>query len=91
VDLRNQGQPKQVVIGACDTPTDELVARPIQAVGAQLDRDTDRITLTPGEQATIGLVLPQEVSASKLYLELCDAASNLVLHRSADLVVDLMS
>jgi hypothetical protein len=91
VDLLNQGQPRQVVIGAYDTATDELVARPIQAVGAQLDRDTDRITLTPGEQATIGLVLPQEVSASKLYLELCDAASNLVLHRSADLVVDLMS
>lgn len=42
------------------------------------------------EAATIGLMLPAEVSAKKLYLELRDAATDLVLHRSPDLPVDLL-
>ena len=40
--------------------------------------------------ATIGLMLPAEVSAKKLYLELRDAATDLVLHKSSDLAVDLI-
>jgi len=43
-----------------------------------------------GQAATIGLQLPAEVSAKKLYLELRDAATDLVLHRSPDLPVDLI-
>ena len=50
-----------------------------------------RSTLTPGQAATIGLMLPAEVSAKKLYLELRDAATDLVLHKSPDLPVDLIS
>ena len=51
---------------------------------------TNRLTLTPGQAATIGLMLPAEVSAKKLYLELRDAATDLVLHKSPDLPVDLI-
>jgi len=66
------------------------VATPIQAIGAELDRETNRLTLTPGQAATIGLQLSAEVSTKKLYLELRDAATDLVLHRSLDLPVDLI-
>ena len=34
---------------AYDCKTQELVATPIQAIGAELDRDTNRLTLTPGQ------------------------------------------
>ena len=67
---------------------DELLATPIPAITAELDRDTNRLTLTPGRAATIGLMLPAEVSAKKLYLELRDAATDLVLHKRPDLPVD---
>ena len=49
-----------------------------------------RWTGAPGQAATIGLMLPAEVSAKKLYLELRDAATDLVLHKSPDLPVDLI-
>jgi hypothetical protein len=88
--LLNQGQNRQVVLAAYDSKSEELVATPIQAIGAELDRDTNRLTLTPGQGATIGLMLPAEVSAKKLYLELRDAATDLVLHKSPDLPVDLI-
>jgi hypothetical protein len=88
--LLNQGQSRQVVLAAYDSRSEELVATPIQAIGAELDRDTNRLTLTPGQAATIGLMLPAEVSAKKLYLELRDAATDLVLHKSPDLPVDLI-
>ena len=51
---------------------------------------TNRLTLSPGQAAPIGLMLPAEVSARKLYLELRDAATDLVLHKSPDLPVDLI-
>ena len=90
VDLLNQGQSRQTVLAAYDSKTEELLATPIQAIGAELDRDTNRLTLTPGQAATIGLMLPAEVSAKKLYLELRDAATDLVLHKSPELPVDLI-
>jgi hypothetical protein len=90
VDLLNQGHTRQTVLAAYDSKSGELVATPIQAIGAELDRDTNRLTLTPGQEATMGLMLPAEVSAKKLYLELRDAATDLVLHKSADLPVDLI-
>jgi hypothetical protein len=90
VDLMNHGKDRQVVLAAYNSNSDELVATPIQAIGAELDRDTNRLTLTPGQAATIGLMLPAEVSAKKLYLELRDAATDLVLHKSPDLPVDLI-
>ena len=90
IDLLNQGQIRQTVLAAYDCKTQELVATPIQAIGAELDRDTNRLTLTPGRSATIGLMLPAQVSAKKLYLELRDAATDLVLHRSPELPVDLI-
>jgi hypothetical protein len=90
VDLLNQGHTRQTVLAAYDCKTQELVATPIQAIGAELDRDTNRLTLTPGQAATIGLMLPAEVSAKKLYLELRDAATDLVLFKSPDLAVDLI-
>jgi hypothetical protein len=86
----NHGKDRQVVLAAYNSNSDELVATPIQAIGAELDRDTNRLTLTPGQAATIGLMLPAEVSAKKLYLELRDAATDLVLHKSPDLPVDLI-
>jgi hypothetical protein len=89
--LFNQGQSRQVVLAAYDSKSKELVATPIQAIGAELDRDTNRLILTPGQGATIGLMLPSDVSAKKLYLELRDAATDLVLHKSPDLPVDLIS
>jgi hypothetical protein len=88
--LLNQGQSRQVVLAAYDSKSEELVATPIQAIGAELDRDTNRLTLTPGQPATIGLMLPSDVSTKKLYLELRDAATDLVLHKSPDLSVDLI-
>jgi hypothetical protein len=88
--LLNQGQSRQVVLAAYDSKSEELVATPIQAIGAELDRDTNRLTLTPGQGATIGLMLPAEVTTKKLYLELRDAATDLVLHKSPDLPVDLI-
>jgi len=88
--LLNQGQNSQVVLAAYDSKSEELVATPIQAIGAELDRDTNRLKLTPGNPATIGLMLPAEVRAKKLYLELRDAATDLVLHKSSDLPVDLI-
>ncbi|MCP9832143.1 PglZ domain-containing protein [Synechococcus sp. HJ21-Hayes] len=90
VDLMNHGSERQAVLAAYDSKTDDLVATPIQAIGAELDRETNRLTLTPGQVATIGLMLPAEVSAKKLYLELRDAATDLVLHKSPDLPVDLI-
>jgi hypothetical protein len=90
VDLLNQGQSRQTVLAAYDSKSEELLATPIQAIGAELDRDTNRLTLTPGRAASIGLMLPAEVSAKKLYLELRDAATDLVLHKSPDLPVDLI-
>ena len=90
VTLLNQGESRQVVLGAYDSKSDELVATPIQAIGAELDTGTNRLTLTPGQAATIGLMLPAEVSSKKLYLELRDAATDLVLHKSPDLPVDLI-
>jgi hypothetical protein len=90
VDLMNHGSERQAVLAAYDSKTDDLVATPIQAIGAELDRETNRLTLTPGQVATIGLMLPAEVSAKKLYLELRDASTDLVLHRSPDLPVDLI-
>lgn len=90
VDLMNHGKERQVVLAAYDSKSHELIATPIQAIGAELDRDTNRLALTPGQSATIGLMLPAEVSAKKLYLELRDAATDLVLHKSPDLAVDLI-
>jgi len=90
VTLLNQGESRQVVLAAYDSKSDELVATPIQAIGAELDTGTNRLSLTPGQAATIGLMLPAEVSAKKLYLELRDAATDLVLHKSQDLPVDLI-
>ena len=91
VDLMNHGKERLVVLAAYDSKSDERVATPIQAIGAELDRDTNRLKLTPGNHATIGLMLPAEVSTKKLYLELRDAATDLVLHKSPDLPVDLIS
>jgi hypothetical protein len=91
VDLLNQGHTRQTVLAAYDCKTQDLVATPIQAIGAELDRDTNRLTLTPGQAATIGLLIPGDWSGKKLYLELRDAATDLVLHRSPDLPVDLIS
>ena len=88
--LLTQGQSRQAVLAAYDSKSDELVATPIQAIGAELDTGTNRLTLTPGQTATIGLMLPAEVRVKKLYLELRDAATDLVLHRSPDLPVDLL-
>ena len=90
VDLLNQGQTRQTVLAAYDSKTEDLLATPIQAIGAELDAGTNRLTLTPGQAATIGLMLSAEVSAQKLYLELRDAATDLVLHRSPDLPMDLI-
>jgi hypothetical protein len=90
ITLLNQGESRQVVLAAYDSKSDELVATPIQAIGAELDTGTNRLTLTPGQAATIGLMLPAEVSSKKLYLELRDAATDLVLHKSPDLPVDLI-
>ena len=90
VDLLNQGHTRQAVLAAYDCKTEDLVATPIQAINAELDRDTNRLTLTPGQAVTIGLMLPAEVSAKKLYLELRDAATDLVLFKSPDLPVDLI-
>ncbi len=90
VDLLNQGQTRQSVLGAYDSKSQELVATSIQAIGAELDRDTNRLTLTPGQAATIGLLIPGDWSGKKLYVELRDAATDLVLHRSPDLPVDLL-
>lgn len=90
LDLLNQGHTRQTVLNAYDCKTQELVATPIQAIGAELDRDTNRLTLTPGQAATIGLLIPGDWSGKKLYLELRDAATDLVLHRSPDLPVDLI-
>jgi len=90
VDLMNHGSERQAVLAAYDSKTDDLVATPIQAIGAELDRETNRLTITPGQVATIGLMLPAEVSAKKLYLELRDAATDLVLHKSPELPVDLI-
>ena len=91
VDLMNHGQQKQVVLAAYDSKSNELLATPIQAIGAELDRETNRLTLTPGQQATIGVMLPSDVSAKKLYLELRDAATDIVLNKSPDLQVDLIA
>ena len=91
VDLMNHGQQKQVVLAAYDSKSNKLLATPIQAIGAELDRETNRLTLTPGQQATIGVMLPSDVSAKKLYLELRDAATDIVLHKSPDLPVDLIA
>jgi hypothetical protein len=90
VDLLNQGHTRQTLLAAYDCKTQELVATPIQAIGAELDRDTNRLTLNPGQAATIGLLIPGDWSGKKLYLELRDAATDLVLHRSPDLPVDLL-
>ena len=90
VDLLNQGHTRQTVLAAYDCKTQELVATPIQAIGAELDRDTNRLTLNPGQAATIGLLIPGDWSGKKLYLELRDAATDLVLHKSQDLLVDLI-
>ena len=91
VDLMNHGQQKQVVLAAYDSKSHELIATSIQAIGAELDRETNRLMLTPGQQATIGVMLPSsDVSAKKLYLELRDAATDIVLHKSPDLAVDLI-
>ena len=90
VDLLNQGHTRQTVLAAYDCKTQELVATPIQSIGAELDRDTNRLTLNPGQAATIGLLIPGDWSGKKLYLELRDAATDLVLHRSPDLLVDLI-
>jgi hypothetical protein len=90
VDLLNQGKNRQTVLAAYDCKTEDLVATPIQAIDAELDTGTNRLTLTPGQAATIGLMLPPEVSAKKLYLELRDAATDLVLFKSPDLAVDLI-
>ncbi|MCP9793564.1 PglZ domain-containing protein [Vulcanococcus limneticus Candia 3F8] len=90
VTLLNQGESRQLVLAAYDSKSDELVATPIQAIGAELDTGTNRLTLTLGQTATIGLMLPAEVSAKKLYLELRDAATDLVLHKSPELPVDLI-
>jgi len=56
----------------------------------ELDTGTNRLTLTPGQAATIGLLIPGDWSGKKLYLELRDAATDLVLHRSPDLPLDLI-
>jgi hypothetical protein len=90
VDLLNQGNTRQTVLAAYDCKTQELVATPIQAIGAELDRDTNRLTLNPGQAATIGLLIPGDWSGKKLYLELRDASTDLVLHKSPDLPVDLI-
>ena len=90
VDLLNQGLNRQTVLAAYDCKTQELVATPIQAIGAELDRDTNRLTLTPGQAATIGLLIPGDWIGKKLYLELRDASTDLVLHKSPDLPVDLI-
>ena len=91
VDLMNHGQQRQLVLAAYDSKSDELLATPIQVIGADLDRETNRLTLTPGQPATIGVMLPSDVSAKKLYLELRDAATDIVLHKSPDLPVDLIA
>ncbi|MCP9778361.1 PglZ domain-containing protein [Cyanobium sp. Tous-M-B4] len=90
IDLLNQGKNRQTVLAAYDCKTEDLVATPIQAIDAELDTGTNRLTLTPGQAATIGLLIPGDWSGKKLYLELRDAATDLVLHRSPDLPVDLL-
>ena len=90
IDLLNQGKNRQTVLAAYDCKTEDLVATPIQAIDAELDTGTNRLTLTPGQPATIGLLIPGDWSGKKLYLELRDAATDLVLHRSPDLPVDLL-
>ena len=88
--LLNQGESRQTILAAYDSKTEDLVATPIQATGADLDAGTNRLTLTPGQAASIGLVIPGDWSGKKLYLELRDAATDLVLHKSPDLPVDLI-
>ena len=78
------------MLAAYDCKTEDLVATPIQAIDAELDTGTNRLTLTPGQAATIGLLIPGDWNGKKLYLELRDAATDLVLHRSPDLPVDLL-
>ena len=90
VDLLNQGINRQTVLAAYDCKTEDLVATHIQAIDAELDTGTNRLTLTPGQPATIGLLIPGDWSGKKLYMELRDAATDLVLHRSPDLPVDLL-
>jgi hypothetical protein len=91
VDLLNQGKVRQTVLAAYDCKTGDLVATPIQAINAELDISTNRLSLTAGQAATIGLLIPGDWSGKKLYLELRDAATDLVLHLSPDLPVDLLS
>ena len=89
--LLNQGASKDVLLGAYDVNTGGLVATPIQALQAEFDRDTNRITLTAGVRASVGLMLPAEVSARKLRLELRDANTDVVLLESKAIAVDLIA
>ena len=90
IDLLNQGKKIHIILAAFDSKTDELIATPIQVIGAALDRETNRITIIPGQIATIGIMLPAEVFAKKLNFEIRDAATNLVLYKSLDLPIDLI-
>jgi hypothetical protein len=58
-------------------------------VRTDMQRELD-LTLNPGQAASIGLLIPLDWSGKKHYPELRDAATDLVLHRSPDLPVDLI-
>ena len=66
------------------------MATPIQSICAEIDRDPNLLTLNPGHVATIGLLIPGDWSGKMLNLELRDAATDLLLHKSPDLPVDLI-
>ena len=70
--------------------TQDLVATPIHSIGAEIDRDPNLLTLNPGHVAAIGLLIPGDWSGKMLNVELPDAATDLVLHKSPDLPVDLI-
>ena len=70
---------------AGERDTDDNLAN----VRTDMQRELD-LTLNPGQAASIGLLIPGDWSGKKLYLGLRDAATDLVLHRSPDLPVDLI-
>ena len=85
VDLMNHGQSANW----CSLPrrqNDELLATP----SSDRCRSRPRNEPThPGQPATIGVMLPSDISAS--FISARDAATDIVLHKSPDLPVDLIA